>query len=160
MDEVSLGSPGGMGDRCAARTRRGIPCTAPPLKSKLGSGAAPFCVFHSDDPEILAKRMGLRSLGSRGDRATPVTDKLPELIFDTAEDLYAYRTSILRLLLRREIEPQVARVAVEIATLVQGEKAKQTDAASFEAFSKSLAETFAHELSIEGEESGAQEANS
>jgi hypothetical protein len=66
----------------------------------------------------------------------------------------------LQLLLRREIEPQAARTACEIAGLIHGNQVKQDQESSFDAFANKMAAVIAREFSASREQSNEKEPTS
>ncbi len=123
------------------------------MKPRPGSSGPSTCVFHAQDEESLAKRAVVRRMGPRLDPVLAPLGELPAIRLDTAEGLREFQMDTLRLLLRREIEPQAARAACEIAGLVHGNQVKQDQESSFDAFAKKMAKVFARDLSANHERS-------
>lgn len=94
---------------CAARTRAGASCRAPPLTDSR------FCTFHDPRPEIVALMDKARGKGLQRERVLAHNGEPLPVDLKDADQLRAFERGVLKRLLAGAIAPLSARAAVDLA---------------------------------------------
>ena len=95
--------------RCAARSRAGHMCAAPPLRDSR------YCTFHDQRPEVVALMAAARGKGQRRERVLAHLDEPLPVDFETEGQLRSFERGVLKRLLARSLDPATARASVELA---------------------------------------------
>jgi len=103
---------------CSARTRRGHPCSSPPLST------SPYCFFHDPTDIVRARRDVARGKGQKRARpapslpAGPSVESLAALDLSGDDALRQFRQGLLIRVLTGSTDAPSARAAIDLATAI------------------------------------------